>query len=56
MRESGLDTIADAADPSIARRTPSHSPEDERENRDSTDASRDRNAMSAPPNRWRRPC
>src|SRR5712672_1756848 len=55
MRDSGLDTISDAAEPSIARRTPSHSPQTDRENPDSTDASADRSAADAARSRWRRP-
>jgi len=55
MRDSGLDTISDAAEPSIARRTPSHSPQTDRENLDSTDAPGNRSASAAPRSRWRRP-
>ncbi len=55
MRDSGLDTISDAAEPSIARRTPSHSPQTDRENPDSTDAPGNRSASAAPRSRWRRP-
>src|ERR1700737_3284339 len=55
MRNSGLETISDAAEPSIARRTPSQSPQADRENPGSTDASGSRSAPAAPPNRWRRP-
>ncbi len=55
MRDSGLDTISDAAEPSIARRTPSHSPQTDRENSDSTDAPGNRSASAAPRSRWRRP-
>src|ERR1700681_448728 len=55
MRDSGLDTISDAAEPSIARRTPSHSPQIDRENPDSTDAPGNRSASAAPRSRWRRP-
>ncbi len=55
MRTSGLDTISDAAEPSIARRTPSHSPQVDRENPDSTDAPGNRSASAAPRSRWRRP-
>jgi membrane fusion protein, multidrug efflux system len=55
MRDSGLDTISDAAEPSIARRTPSHSPRVDRENPDSTDAASNRSASAAPRSRWRRP-
>src|SRR6266478_2091434 len=55
MRDSGLDTISDAAEPSIARRTPSHSPQADRENPDSTDAPGNRSASAAPRSGWRRP-
>ncbi len=55
MRDSGLDTISDAAEPSIARRTPSHSPQTDRENSDSTDAPGNRSASAAPRSGWRRP-
>jgi membrane fusion protein (multidrug efflux system) len=55
MRDSGLDTISDAAEPSIARRTPSHSPQTDRENPDSTDSPGNRSASAAPRSRWRRP-
>ena len=55
MRDSGLDTISDAAEPSIARRTPSLSPQTDRENPDSTDAPGNRSASAAPRSRWRRP-
>src|SRR6267142_4954969 len=55
MRDSGLDTISGAAEPSIARRTPSHSPLTDRENTDSTDAPGNRSASAAPRSRWRRP-
>jgi membrane fusion protein (multidrug efflux system) len=55
MRNSGLETISDAAEPSIARRTPSPSPQADRENPGATDASGNRRALAAPPSRWRRP-
>src|SRR5258705_6986137 len=55
MRDSGLDTIATAADPSIAGRHPSHSPQVDRENPEQTDASGNRSASAAPSNLWRRP-
>jgi membrane fusion protein (multidrug efflux system) len=55
MRESGLETISNAAEPRIARRTPSHSPQVDRENPDSIDAPGNRSAPAAPRNRWRRP-
>src|ERR1700691_3450394 len=52
MRDNALEKISDAAEPSVARTTPSYSPQVNRENPRSTDASGNR---SAPPNRWRRP-
>ena len=52
MRDSAREKISDTAEPSVARTTPSYSPQVGRENPDSTDASGNR---SAPPNRWRRP-
>ena len=55
MRDSGLDTISDAAEPSIARRTPSHSPQTNQENPDSTDSPGNRSASAAPGSGWRRP-
>jgi membrane fusion protein (multidrug efflux system) len=55
MRDSGLDTISDAAEPNIARSTPGHSPQVDRENPDSTDAASNRSASAAPGSRWRRP-
>jgi membrane fusion protein (multidrug efflux system) len=55
MRDSGLDTISNAAEPSIARRPPSHSPPVGRENPEQTDASGNRSASAAPSNLWRRP-
>ena len=55
MRNSGLETISDAAEPSIARRTPSHSPQTDRENPDSTDSPGNRSESAAPRSRWRRP-
>jgi membrane fusion protein, multidrug efflux system len=55
MRDSGLETISNAADPRTARRTPSHSPQIDRENPESTDAPADRPKSAAPGSRWRRP-
>jgi membrane fusion protein (multidrug efflux system) len=55
MRDSGLDTISNAAEPSIARRRPSHPPQVDRENPEQTDAPGNRSASAAPPNLWRRP-
>jgi membrane fusion protein (multidrug efflux system) len=59
MRNSGLDTISDAADPSIARRSPSQSPQVDRTNPASTDAPGDQkappNAKPAQQKSWRRP-
>jgi membrane fusion protein (multidrug efflux system) len=54
MRNRGLDTISDAADPGIARRSPSQSPQVERTNPASTDMP-DRSAKPAPQKSWRRP-
>src|SRR6202166_1807730 len=55
MRNRGLDTISDAADPGIARRSPSQSPQVERTNPASTDLPGDRSAKPAPQKSWRRP-
>jgi membrane fusion protein (multidrug efflux system) len=55
MRDNALEKISDAAEPSVARTTPSYSPLVNRENPGSTDASGNRSAPAAPPNRWRRP-
>src|SRR6202163_3652461 len=55
MRNRGLDTISDAADPGIARRSPSQSPQVERTNPASTDMPGDRSAKPAPQKSWRRP-
>jgi membrane fusion protein, multidrug efflux system len=55
MRNRGLDTISDAADPGIARRSPSQSPPIERTNSASTDMPGDRGAKPAPQKSWRRP-
>ena len=55
MRDNALEKISDAAEPSVARTTPSYSPQVNRENPGSTDASDKRRAPAAPPNRWRRP-
>jgi membrane fusion protein, multidrug efflux system len=49
----GLDTISDAAEPSVARRSPSQSPQIERTNPASTDVPADRSAK--PQKSWRRP-
>jgi membrane fusion protein, multidrug efflux system len=54
MRNRGLDTIPDAADPGIARRSPSQSPQIERTNPASTDMPGDRSAKPAPQKSWRR--
>ena len=55
MRDNALEKISDAAEPSVARTTPSYSPQVNRENPGSTDASDKRSAPAALPNRWRRP-
>jgi membrane fusion protein (multidrug efflux system) len=55
MRNSGLEPVSDAAEPSIARRTPSRSPQVEQENPDQSEAPSSRSAPATPPNRWRRP-
>src|ERR1700733_15185409 len=55
MRDNALEKISDAAEPSVARTTPSYSPQVNRENPGSTDASGNRSTPAAPPNRWRRP-
>jgi membrane fusion protein (multidrug efflux system) len=55
MRNSGLEKVSDAAEPNVARRTPSQSPQVDRENPDTTDAPADRAPAAAPRNRWRRP-
>ena len=55
MRNSGLEPVSDAAEPSIARRTPSRSPQVERESRDQSDTPSSQSAPATPPNRWRRP-
>ena len=55
MGNRGLDTIPDAADPGIARRSPSQSPQMERTNPASTDVPGDRSAKPAPQKSWRRP-
>jgi membrane fusion protein, multidrug efflux system len=54
MRDNALEKISDAAEPSVARTTPSYSPQVNRENPGSTDASDKRSAPAAAPNRWRR--
>src|ERR1700733_13932472 len=55
MRNRGLDTIPDAADPGIARRSQSQSPQVELTNPPSTDVLGDRSAKPAPRKSWRRP-
>src|SRR5258708_2070048 len=55
MRNSGLEPVSDAAEPSIARRTPSRSPQVERDSPDQSEAPSSRSAAATPPNRWRRP-
>jgi membrane fusion protein (multidrug efflux system) len=55
MRNRGLDRISDAADPSVARSSPSQSPQIERTNPASTDVPGDRSAKPAPQKSWRRP-
>jgi len=54
MRNRGLDTIPDAADPGIAR-SPSQSPQIEWTNPATTDVPGDRSAKPAPEKSWRRP-
>jgi membrane fusion protein (multidrug efflux system) len=48
MRNSGLEPVSDAAEPSIARRTPSRSPQVEQENPDQSEAPSSRSAPAAP--------
>jgi membrane fusion protein (multidrug efflux system) len=55
MRNRGLDTISDAADPGIARRSPRQSPQIERTTPASTDVPGHRSAKPAPQKSWRRP-
>ena len=55
MRNSGLEKVSDAAEPNVARRTPSQSPQVDRENPDTTEAPADGAPAAAPRNRWRRP-
>jgi membrane fusion protein (multidrug efflux system) len=55
MRNRGFDTISNAAEPSVARRSPSQSPQIERTNPASTDMPGDRSAKPAPQKSWRRP-
>src|ERR1700758_2654470 len=55
MRDNAHENISDAAEPSVARTTPSYSPQVNGKNPGSTDASCNRSAPAAPPNRWRRP-
>jgi membrane fusion protein, multidrug efflux system len=55
MRNRGLDTISDAADPGIACRSPSQLPQIERTNPASTGVPGDRSVKPAPQKNWRRP-
>ena len=55
MRNRGLDTSSNAAEPSVARRSPGQSPQIERTNPASTDMPGDRSAKPAPQKSWRRP-
>ena len=55
MRNSGLEPVSGAAEPSIARRTPSRSPQVERESPGQSEAPNSQSAPATPPNRWRRP-
>jgi membrane fusion protein, multidrug efflux system len=55
MMDSGLDTISKAAEPSIARTSPSHSPQVDPENPASTDTTGNRRVQAARRSRWRRP-
>jgi membrane fusion protein (multidrug efflux system) len=55
MRNSGLEPVSDAAEPGIARRTPSRSPQVEWESPDQLEAPSSRSAAATPPNRWRLP-
>src|SRR6202011_4372588 len=55
MRNSGLEPVSDAAEPGIARRRPSRSPQVERESRDQSDTPSSQSAPATPPNRGRRP-
>src|ERR1700676_5180634 len=55
MRNSGLEPVSDAAEPSIARRTSGRSPQVERESPDQSEAPNNRSAPSPPPNRWQPP-
>jgi membrane fusion protein, multidrug efflux system len=55
MRDNALEKISDAAEPRVARMTLSYSPQVNRENPGSTDASGNRSAPVPPLNRWRRP-
>src|ERR1700738_5135135 len=55
MRDNALEKISDAAEPRVARTTPSHSPQVSLEKPGSTDAPGNQSAPAAPPNRWRRP-
>ena len=49
------DPVSDAAEPSIALRTPSRSPQVERESPGQSEAPNSQSAPATPPNRWRRP-
>ncbi|WP_092118136.1 hypothetical protein [Bradyrhizobium erythrophlei] len=55
MSDNAIEKISDAAVPSVARTIPSYSPQVDRENPGSTDASGNRSSPAAPSNRWRRP-
>src|ERR1700723_1863509 len=55
MRNRGLATISETAEPGIARRSPSQSPQIERTNPAATDVPGDRSAKPAPQKSWRRP-
>src|ERR1700681_251540 len=55
MRDNALEKMSRPPEPSVARPTPRYSPQVNRENPGSTDASDNRSAPAAPPNRWRRP-
>src|ERR1700723_2116297 len=54
MRNRGLATISETAEPGIARRSPSQSPQIERTNPASTDVPGDPSAKPAPQKSWRR--
>jgi membrane fusion protein (multidrug efflux system) len=55
MMDSGLETISKAAEPGIARTSPSHSPQVDPENPASTGTPGNRRVQAAPRSRWRRP-